>query len=40
VDGDFVVPMEAMPENMRNSMGGAWSLKEKNQKILDEQSKK
>ncbi len=40
VEGDLVVPMEAMPDNLRESMGGAWRLKLKNQKILDEQSKK
>jgi hypothetical protein len=40
VDGDLVVPMEVLPDNLKDSMGGAWRLKQKNQKILDEQSKK
>jgi len=40
VDGDLVVPMESLPDNLRESMGGAWRHKQKNRKILDEQSKK
>ncbi len=40
VDGDLVVPMEALPDNLKQSMGGAWRHKQKNQKILDKQSKK
>ena len=40
VDGDLVVPMEALPDNLKESMGAAWRLKQKNQKILDEQGKK
>ena len=40
VEGDLVVPLEDLPENLRESMGAAWRQKEKNQKILDEQSEK
>ena len=40
VKGDLVVPLDALPDNLRNSMGGAWRHKQKNQKILDEQGKK
>jgi ribonuclease Z len=39
VEGDLVVPVEALPENLRNSMGAAWRHKNENQKILDEQVK-
>ncbi len=39
VKGDLVVPMEALPENLKESMGAAWRQKQKNQKILDEQNK-
>ncbi len=37
VEGDLVVPLEAMPDKLRDSMGGAWRHKQKNQKILEEQ---
>ena len=40
VDTDLVVPVEDLPESLLESMGGAWRLKQKNQKILEEQSKK
>jgi len=40
VKGDLVVPLDALPENLRNSMGGAWRHKQKNQKVLEEQQKK
>ena len=40
VEGDLVVPMESLPDNLKRSMSGEWTLKQKNQKILDEQSKK
>ena len=40
VSGDLVVPIELLPENLRASMGAQWRLKQKNQKILDEQNKK
>jgi hypothetical protein len=38
VEGDLVVPMEAMPDKLRDSMGGAWRQKLKNQEILEGQS--
>jgi hypothetical protein len=38
VEGDLVVPMEAMPDKLRDSMGGAWRQKQKNQQILEGQS--
>ena len=40
VKGDLVVPMEALPDNLRESMGAAWTQKQKNQKVIDEQNKK
>jgi hypothetical protein len=40
VSGDLVVPMDQLPETLRSSMGAAWRLKQRNQKILDEQNKK
>ena len=39
VDGDLVVPIESLPENLKESMGAAWRQKQKNQKILEEQNK-
>jgi hypothetical protein len=38
VDGDIVVPMEMMPEKLKDSMGGAWRERVRNQKILEERS--
>ena len=37
VDSDLVVPVEALPENLRQSMGDAWRLKQKNLEILNDQ---
>jgi ribonuclease Z len=37
VKGDLVVPLEQLPENLKNSMGQEWEHKKKNQKILKEQ---
>ena len=37
VDGDLVVPLEALPENLRESMGAAWRLKLHNLEVLEEQ---
>jgi ribonuclease Z len=37
VDDDLVVPVEALPDNLKDSMGSQWRLQEKNQKILREQ---
>lgn len=31
VEGDLVVPMESLPDNLKESMGGAWRQKQKNQ---------
>ncbi len=39
VKGDLVAPIDSLPANLRDSMGGQWRLKNKNQKILDEQAK-
>jgi hypothetical protein len=38
VEGDLVVPMEDLPENLRQSMGAAWRQKLKNQQILEEEA--
>jgi len=35
-DGDLVVPVDQLPENLKQSMGAAWRLKQKNQKVLEE----
>ncbi len=39
VEGDLVIPLESLPANLKESMGGAWRLKQKNQKILEKESK-
>jgi ribonuclease Z len=39
VDGDLVVPVEMLPESLKNSMGDRWRQKVRNNKILDEQAK-
>ena len=39
VSGDLVVPVETLPENLKDSMGAAWRLREKNQAILKQQKK-
>ena len=36
VDGDLVVPVEMLPENLRNSMGDRWRQKVENTKALEE----
>jgi len=40
VKGDLVVPVEALPENLKQSMGDSWRKKQANLKIIEEQSKK
>ena len=40
IESDLVVPIEALPAKLQESMGAHWRLKQKNQKILDEQKKK
>ena len=40
VEGDLVVPMDQLPDNLKQSMGAQWRLKKKNQKILEEQENK
>ena len=37
VEGDLVVPLDDLPENLKQSMGQAWRLRLKNQKALEEQ---
>ena len=37
VDGDLVVPIDQLPENLRNSMGDRWRQKVENNKVLEEQ---
>ena len=36
VEGDLVVPLEALPDNLKESMGQAWRLKQKNLKLIEE----
>jgi len=38
VEGDLVVPVEAMPENLKESMGDRWRTRKKNEKVLEEQA--
>jgi len=40
VEGDLVVPLDSVPESLSSGMGESWRLKQKNQKMLEEQSKK
>ena len=37
VDKDLVVPLESLPDNLKDSMGAAWRLREKNNKVLEAQ---
>ncbi len=37
VKTDLVVPMEMLPDNLKESMGAQWRLKQKNKEILKEQ---
>ena len=39
VDSDLVAPVEALPENLRKSMGSHWELTQKNRKKLEEMKK-
>ena len=38
VEGDLVVPLEALPENLRQSMGDRWRNTKKNQEAIAEQA--
>ena len=37
-DSDIVAPVEALPENLRRSMGGHWELTQKNRQALEERN--
>jgi hypothetical protein len=37
VEGDLVVPVDQLPDSLKDSMGAEWRLREKNRKILREQ---
>jgi hypothetical protein len=39
VEGDLVIPLEAAPENMKQSMGAEWRLREKNRKAREAEGK-
>ena len=39
VEGDLVVPLDALPENLRQNMGHSWRQREANQEVLREQAK-
>jgi ribonuclease BN (tRNA processing enzyme) len=39
VEGDLVVPVESLPDNLKESMGAAWRTREKNLKALKEAGK-
>ena len=36
VAGDLVIPLEALPDNLKESMGAAWRLKQRNRRMLEE----
>ena len=38
VDGDLVVPIDSMPENLQKSMSDRWRQRVRNRKILEEQA--
>ena len=38
VGGDLVVPFDSLPENLKESMGAEWRLRQKNRKVPQEQS--
>lgn len=38
VKGDLVVPLDALPANLKQSMGTSWRQREENQKVLREQA--
>ena len=38
VEGDLVVPLDKAPADMTDGMGQEWRLREKNRKVLEEQS--
>ena len=40
VKSDLVVPLDALPENLKANMSAAWRQKQKNLKAIEEQSKK
>jgi hypothetical protein len=40
VEGDLVVPYEVLPDNLKQSMGAEWELRQKNRKALEEGGKK
>jgi ribonuclease Z len=37
VDSDLVVPLEMLPENLKDSMGAAWRHRVENNKVLESQ---
>ena len=37
VEGDLVVPVGQLPENLKESMSAEWRLREKNRKVLESQ---
>ena len=37
VEGDLVVPIEALPENLMESMGAEWRLRLMNREAMEEQ---
>lgn len=37
VDSDLVIPIDALPDNLKESMGAAWRHKQKNMKVLEGQ---
>ncbi len=39
VEGDPVIPLEIAPKDLTDGMGAEWRLKQKNRKVLEEQSK-
>jgi hypothetical protein len=40
VEGDLVIPIETLPDSLRQSMGAEWRLREKNKKSKEEMDEK
>jgi hypothetical protein len=39
IKGDLVVPLDQLPDNLKESMGAAWRLKQKNLEALKSEGK-
>ncbi len=39
VESDLVIPLEMAPKDLTDGMGAEWRLRQKNRKVLEQQSK-